>query len=47
MADRPKRVLIGSLPGAVIGVLIGLGMGVWLGGLDHTSWILEFQLARE
>ncbi len=25
----------------------GLGLGVWLGGLDHTSWILEFQLARK
>ncbi len=23
----------------------GLGLGVWLGSLDHTSWILEFQLA--
>lgn len=25
----------------------GLGLGVWLGSLDHTSWILEFQLARK
>jgi hypothetical protein len=25
----------------------GLGLGMWLGGLDHTSWILEFQLARK
>jgi len=25
----------------------GLGLGVWLGGLDHTSWILEFQLTRK
>jgi len=25
----------------------GMGLGVWLGGLDHTSWILEFQLARK
>jgi len=25
----------------------GPGMGVWLGGLDQTSWILEFQLARK
>jgi len=47
VTDWPKRVLIGSLLGAVIGVLIGLDMGVWLGGLDHTSWILEFQLARK